>query len=512
MKSEKISRRDFLKLIGVSPLFFPKWPYLDMDRHHLPAGVGTDERPNILIVVFDALTARHMSLYGYSRRTTPNIERAAGRATVFHRHYANGNFTTPGTASLLTGVHPWSHRGLHLYGVVDEDYKKKNLFHLFATRYNTFAYSHNALVADLFHQFNEDIHHLKGRSELCLISYSYTDRFFKKDLITARDGERVLFDFSYGSMFLSQFKKLRRYFSRIALEREYQERFPRGIPRQLPGNIFFTLEHAINWLKIQLRGQPNPFLGYVHLLPPHDPYTTRHDFIDLFEDGRQPVVKPDHFFSKSYSRSFLVEERRLYDEYIAYVDAEFGRLYEFMERTGILNHTCVVLTSDHGELFERGIYRHLTPVLYEPLIHIPLLIWVPGQDQRCDVSIPTSAVDVLPTLLYLSGQSIPEWQEGQVLPTFGRQPVNAERSIFSVEAKGNPKYAPLENVTIALIKGRYKLVHYLGYDGYQNEFELYDLENDPEELEDLYLFQSSTARTLRAELGDKLMEVNRKYL
>jgi membrane-anchored protein YejM (alkaline phosphatase superfamily) len=74
--------------------------------------------PNIVILVLDALSAENMSLHGYARATTPNLERFAQRATVYNRHYASGNFTTPGTASLLTGVYPWTHHAINGSGLI----------------------------------------------------------------------------------------------------------------------------------------------------------------------------------------------------------------------------------------------------------------------------------------------------------------------------------------------------------------------------------------------------------
>ena len=65
----------------------------------------------------------------------------------------------------------------------------------------------------------------------------------------------------------------------------------------------------------------------------------------------------------------------------------------------MLDDTYVIVTSDHGEMFERGIRGHVTPTLYEPVIRVPLLIAKPGQREREDVYAPTSCVDLLPTLL-----------------------------------------------------------------------------------------------------------------
>jgi arylsulfatase A-like enzyme len=115
-------------------------------------------------------------------------------------------------------------------------------------------------------------------------------------------------------------------------------------------------------------------------------------------------------------------------------------------------------------------------------------------------------VDILPTLLKRCGQSIPEWCEGQVLPGFGLDgDVHADaemRSVYMVEAKENAMFSPLQNATFAIVRGQYKLVHYLGYEGYDNVFELYDLHADPEELHNL----SDEAPELADQLAQELEE------
>jgi arylsulfatase A-like enzyme len=205
----------------------------------------------------------------------------------------------------------------------------------------------------------------------------------------------------------------------------------------------------------------------------------------MFEDGRVFPEKETHFFSENISHEKLQTLCRKYDEYLAYVDAEFGRLYDALERSGQLENTYLILTSDHGQMFERGIHGHVTPVLYEPLIDVPLIIAQPGQSKREDVYGLTSAVDILPTLLYLSGSSIPGWVDGQILPGIG-EPAEPQRSVFALEAKDSSLRGALEQGTVAMIQDSYKLIHYFGYPGYEDVYELYDLQADPEELVNLH--------------------------
>jgi arylsulfatase A-like enzyme len=114
------------------------------------------DKPNLLVIVFDALSAYNVSLYGYPRQTTPNLDRLTERAIVYHNHFASGNFTTPGTASLLTGTLPWTHRAFRYNSRVLESLEQNNLFHALDDYYRA-TYSHNPLVNTLLKQFNRDL-------------------------------------------------------------------------------------------------------------------------------------------------------------------------------------------------------------------------------------------------------------------------------------------------------------------------------------------------------------------
>ena len=163
----KLSRRDFLKLSLSLGMYAAGLVGLSntrpLARLNLPAGAfAPGERrfslpPNILIIVFDALSGRHLPFYGYPRQTTPNLARLAARANVYHAHQSAGNFTTPGTTSILTGVYPWKHRALHLHGPMLEEYARRTIFNLAAPDYFSSGYSHNLLVTSLLYQAKADL-------------------------------------------------------------------------------------------------------------------------------------------------------------------------------------------------------------------------------------------------------------------------------------------------------------------------------------------------------------------
>lgn len=505
MMPPSYSRRGFLRLSSLLP--FALLPL----SGKLPEGAANNQnstQKNILIFVFDALSARHIPMHGYSRNTTPNLTRFAERAMVYHSHHAGGNFTTSGTASLLTGAYPWSHRAIHLYGTVREEFNEQNIFAAYPGNGFTFAYTHNLLAETLIQQFRGNIDLLKRIRELAIFDPEYSDRLFAADFAAASWSEQLIMrgsDTKPSSLFASLIYRALRLSQSKKIADTYGRQFPRGIPNV--GDMYYLLEDAVDWLISELNQTKKPYLGYFHILPPHEPYYPRKEFIGIFKDDFRPTPKPASPFTQHFLDKTLDEMRLKYDENIAYADAEFGRLLDAMAHQGILDNTIVIVTADHGELFERGIAGHETAVMYEPLLHIPLLISVPGQSQRQDIKTPTSCVDLLPTLAKITGQPVPAWAEGQVLPGFNNEEGRASRSIYSVEAKSSAKMGPLNKATIALFKENYKYIDYRGY-AQNPPNELYDLASDPEELQDLAASKKSLAAELKQEIDNRLRQTN----
>ena len=506
---DQFTRRDFLKLAGLlPPSVAAPW--------RLDTLYNQQGQQNVIVIVFDALSAYHVSLLGYQRETMPNLARLAERAVVYHNHYAGGNYTTPGTASLLTGTHPWTHRAFQHNGTVSESFAKKNIFSVFQTYYR-FTYTHNLLADTLFKQLKSEVDNNIPRNSFFITGEDFIPKLFNKDEDIAsvswiRTIKRKEEGHAY-SLFLSRLHEPyweMHWESKIA---GLKPKYPRDIPGD--GTNYFLLEQAVDSITDMLASMPQPFIGYLHFWPPHAPYRTHRDFYGRFyEDSWKPALKPLDSLATEKNLPFA-RDRLEYDESILYVDREFGRFYDRLKASGQLENTWIIFTSDHGELFERGISGHNTPVLYEPLVRIPLIIFEPGRNTRRDVYTPTSAIDVLPTILHISGQPQVDWTEGKVLPPYDQIAPDTERSVYVLEASKNKKNSPLTTATIALIKGRYKLMYFFGYDqlgGPRSErIELYDVKNDSEELNDLSSSKREMTSELLNELKQKLLEMNEPY-
>ncbi len=498
-----LGRREFLKLMGLLPAMEVRWPWREG---------GQTGQPNVVILVFDTLSAQHVTLHGYGRETTPNLARFAERATVYHNCYSAGNFTTPGTASLLTGTYPWTHRALHLHGVVQEAYRERSLFHLFPEETYKIAYTHNPWVGILLDQFRAGLSEIKPTEDLYLDYGAALERLFLTDVQGVQWSEKLIlqgFPLS-SSLFLSSLYRSLRSRSGQRLMAAYGDRYPRGVPNHEDVR-FFLLEHATNWILRQLLELPRPFLAYIHLLPPHEPYKPSSEFIGLFEDERQPPQKPRRYFPWVHSEAELNRFRLEYDEYLAYTDAELGSMLDFMDRQGILDDTLLVFTSDHGQLFERGIHGHVTETVYEGVIRVPLLISKPGQATGEEFHDYVSLVDVLPTLLHSVGRAAPAWCEGQILPGFESGLKNSDRAVFVLEAKSNPKRGAIKRGTLALLREDLKLIHYFGYGRFEDAIEAYDLRDDREELSDLSSSNDSSLDGLVTMMKEKLEEINAPF-
>ena len=503
-----ITRRDFLKVSSAltagalaNSIFRP------LEQDNL--------RPNVIVFLCDTLSAKHMSLYGYPRETTPQLRRFAERATVYHNHYSGGNFTTPGTASLLTGMNAWTHRAFNQGGLIKDDLVQNNMYSLLGSDYYRFFFSQNPWAARLVSQAYKDIDEM-----LPVTAYSLSgnkllsDKVGNDRYLASVALEEFLFSLNaavMGSSLLGYLYK--NYVVDIFLKTQEHPWYPRGVP-QAEGYHTYINEDIYRGVyrelsALDLKGEP--YFAYIHLYSPHHPYKPGRKYFKLFEDdGYSPPAKPEHPYGRKLSEADIAEKRLLYDQQIAHADAEFGLLMDKLEADGVLDNSYVIVTSDHGELFERGFYGHGGLLMYEGDLNIPLLISTPGQSTRQDVYTPTGNIDVLPTLLSILDKEIPDVLDGQILPGFGGV-VDDQRSLFSLFASQNPAYQPLQKAVHAMHKGIYKLIAYFGYPDYDNVYELYNLEDDPEELNDLSTGDSSTFARLKEEMLDNLADANRPY-
>ena len=506
------SRRDFLKLLSALPVTL-------LPKKFAWAAPATLQDPGVIILVCDAMPACNLSLYGYPRKTSPNLERFAARAFVYHSHYSAGNFTVPGAASLLTGTYPWKHRAFHYAGRIAAKMLDANIFRLAGNGLLRLGYSQNPWVDLLLYQFSRDLDlHIDADAYNLTDMTTYNGIFAGDPWMSFGSVENFSFAMETGfsgSPLLGMIRTILIWARNRAVNFKYKDVYPLDLPRTTSNtNNIFTLEDLFEGLKSLMENAGGRSLEYLHIFPPHSPYAPRAEDANLFtEDGWYPVRKEAHFLSSGIDDATIDAQRSACDAYIHTLDVELGRFFDFLAERGILDTHYVIVTSDHGEMLERGVIGHVTPLLFDPVVRVPLLISAPGQTKRVDVYEPTSCVDILPTVLSIFDKPATDILEGRPLPGFGEAYDADTRPVYFMDCKSAAVSAPITKGSMGMRKGRYKLIRYYSdKSDFPKSFELYDMQNDPEELHDLGETEKELAASLVAELDKKMEEVNQPYL
>jgi arylsulfatase A-like enzyme len=470
--------------------------------------------PNVFVLVFDAWSAQNVSLHGYPRQTMPNLEAFANNAIVYHNHITAGRYTTPGTASLLTGSYPWTHRAFSLGSGIIKQHEQKNIYALLVEKYATLGYSQNKYADIFLSQFNAHVDMHIPRSVFNYENRDFYTSLFRNDsqiAFSSFDDNIVKDNFGFdASLFLGPVLRTKHLYEREVDKSAFRLGYPFGLP-ETNAREYFSLRNVVDGTIDVLKSIERPTFAYFHFYPPHGPYRTTKKFNKSFRgDGAwEPEEKPIHPRSTTkLKHDKLLAHRHRYDDYLASWDDEIARLFAFIHGSGLHENSYVIITSDHGEMFERGESGHMAPLLYQPLVHIPLLISCPGQLEREDVYEYTSSVDIVPTIARLAGLQIPGWVEGVPLPGLGGVG-DDRRSIFTVDAENNSAFRPITQSSISLTKEHHRLTYY-NYPDYQ-QFEFYDLDDDPEELNDLYPSLPVAAMRMKEEMMQKLTEADRPF-
>jgi arylsulfatase A-like enzyme len=184
------------------------------------------------------------------------------------------------------------------------------------------------------------------------------------------------------------------------------------------------------------------------------------------------------------------------------IDAQFGRILDTLKKQGQYDNTIIIYTSDHGELLgDHGlIYKGCR--FYEGLTHVPLIISWPARALRGKLSTAlVELVDIAPTLLEAAGIGIPYNMQGKSLFSMitGQSELSSHKNYVISEYNGaiGGAHMPDQTHGVMYFDGRYKVCVYEGHEA----AEIYDLERDPGEFNDLWNDTSFTAK--KAELLHK---------
>jgi arylsulfatase A-like enzyme len=417
-------------------------------------------RPNVLLVVIDTLRADHLSLYGYSRATSPMLTRLAQEGVIFDTAIAQAPWTKPSVASLLTGTH------VHRHGVVwRPDVLGSQLSSLPETMqlagYQTAAFSSNPWITPEF-GFDQGFDYFFQSAKSSGIQLTILFRLLSRLENRLRALVHVSYDFS---------RWLRR----------WTETNPANWQRDALLADAFT-----EWLD---EARDGPFFAYVHFIGPHTPYDPPQPYPRMFRDaawnGKEPPTLPPTRARSIFAtaeplddldRNMLIGQ---YDAAIAYTDTLLERIVGAMDEIDLLKNTLLVITSDHGEEFyEHGNWQHGRQ-MYNEVVRVPLVFRFPTRlehERRMD---PAMLVDVFPTIASLAGVDV-----DPAVSTDGHD-------LFAESGDERPVFAECYRfegarymARMVLRDGR-KLIQTRDDAFGAERFELYDLDRDAAEQHDL---------------------------
>lgn len=262
------------------------------------------------------------------------------------------------------------------------------------------------------------------------------------------------------------------------------------------------VDEAVEFLKAR-KADGHPFFLYVSTGLVHPIYLTNQYWLEQIpeeavdippmDDTDHPVMRYQRM-AKAWRYGFddatVRQVRRIYFAMCAEADALVGRVYDAMRDLEFADDTYFVFSSDHGELaLEHQDWYKMS--LYEGSVRVPLLISGPGVVQGTRVPNPVSLIDICPTFMEMASLSTREGLDGaSLLPMATGETTECRDGVYACFTG-----TTLNTSAYMLRKGQWKYVAYFGYAP-----QLFDMENDPQELHNLSSELPSVVEQLDKEL------------
>jgi len=353
----KISGRSGVLLVGPAIRSSTETPVASMaDPTVAVASVSPPaEMPNILLYVVDTLRADHLGLYGYERPVSPALDDFASQATIFDSAVAQSSWTQPSVASMMTSRYPSEVGADYKFSVLPDDVETL-AEHLSDAGYRTRA----------------------------VVTNPHTDP-------------------SLGLM---------QGFERVEIE------------AAAPAD--WVVDRAIEMLDGYVEAaSDDPLFLYLHFMDVHSPLEPPAPYDTMFGPAREPKAELAHRRyllprsrrdDREYVEGAMERSIELYDGALRFADDQVARLLRHLESLGLAEESLIVVTSDHGEMHwehtevERAFRMRAADkfigvghghALFPELVHVPLVLRVPGGDPGRRISAMVRSLDLVPTLLAL---------------------------------------------------------------------------------------------------------------
>ncbi|MBL4807010.1 MAG: sulfatase-like hydrolase/transferase [Rhodobacteraceae bacterium] len=478
----------------------------------------TDKIKNILFIMFDQLRFDYLSCSGHPHLKTPNIDRLASKGVRFSHTYVQSPVCGASRMSFYTGRYVSSH-GAAWNNFPLKVGEQTIGDHLRKLDVNSWLIGKTHMKVDL-----EGMDRL-GLSTDSVIGARLSECGF--DVHTRDDG-------LWGQGPDGFYDQRRSPFNEYLKDKGYQGENPwannanAGVSDDgdiasgwltanavLPANVD-EKDSETPWLTSQMidflesDAAQKPWLCHLSYIKPHWPYIVPAPYHDMYgRDQIQPVIRADSelddphpiygaFTQNMVGKAFQRDEVRervipAYMGLIKQCDDQMGRLFDYLEKSGRMDDTMIVITSDHGDYLGDH-WLGEKELFHDPSVRVPLIIYDPRKSADaargtvCDALIET--IDLAATFVEALGGDIPDHiLEGKSLMPFLRGETPDDWRGFAISEYDYSAYPLADKLGIAprdarlfmVVTKRWKLMHAEG--GFRPM--LFDLANDPQELNDL---------------------------
>jgi arylsulfatase A-like enzyme len=488
-------------------------------------------RPNILLITSDQ---QHYSTLGVAnaRIRTPGLDRLAGEGVRFDRAYCSNPVCSPSRSSMITGLYPAWHHCWTIGTKLPEDVP--TVGDIFGQHHY-----HTALVGKAHFQplaSTPECESLECQPTLRDLEFwkTFTGPWYGFEHIElARNHADESHAGQHYALWMQE-KGLANWADYFQVWPPDPESPQRRHSWDLPEEFHYTTwtsERTIAQIE-DAAGAGKPFFIWSSFHDPHPPYLVSEPWADMYDPAdmqpgrlapgefdRMPPhfaktqeAKPDFsmyretygahgFHSHLVDDDLLRQNMAVYYGMISFMDHWIGRILDSLDRLGLAENTLVVFTTDHGHflgqhgLVAKGAFH------YEDMIRIPMLARWPNRLPAGEVSLAIqSQVDFAPTFLSAAGLDVPGLMQGVNQLGAWTHTASPARDHAIVENRHEPTTVHLRTY----VDARYKLTVYRDHD----YGELFDLENDPNEVQNLW--DDPASRDLKCQLLHRFINAELK--
>lgn len=424
------------------------------------AAGGPDGPVNVLCIMSDQHTRSVLGAYGNEVVHSPNLDRLADEGVTFDRAYCPSPICVPSRAAVATGRH------IHELGTWDNAHPY--------TGHEADSWGHRlteqghaaVTIGKLHYRSAEDPTGFPDqRLPMHVVEGGGVRGLLRGDMPPAKDSRQHVVDAGPG-------------------ESDYVD-YDRTVARE-----------TVRWLHEDARGQAAPWALFVSFVAPHFPLLAPIPYWQRYESAPIPMPIahreedwPDHpavaaqrrlqAHDTAFDDETIRRALAAYYGLVTFLDEQIGRVLEALEATRLDDTTRVIYTSDHGELLgDHGLWWKSS--MYEGSVGVPLIVRGPGLPASTRRVTPASLVDLFPTIVEGVGASLTENDAdlpGRSLWRLLSGPEDRDRFVLS---QYHATFSETGTYMTVSHHGRYKYVHYVDYPP-----QLFDLEQDPNELRDL---------------------------